>query len=105
MEIYMGWGFNDKPEGWVLIAEQDDSEGYDVDRTAIFTTPEGFVLATASGCSCWGGEWWIENFDTLDDIEVDLIRNNDRRYKPSLVGSVSVVDEAREFIGVKKVQN
>ena len=40
------------------IAEVDESEPYSVDRAEVWLQPDGsFVLATASGCSCWSGEW------------------------------------------------
>lgn len=86
---------SDFPKDWRQLAEVDESQPYEVDRTAIFSTSEGeFILATASGCSCWSGEWQIERFKTLEEIENAW--RTDREYGFSYRTAVTLLDEARK---------
>ena len=87
-------------KSWALLAEDDRSESYDVDITAIWQTPEGkFVLGTASGCSCWDGDYDLEEFDTLDTLAASIGPvGDDRRYNPSPATAVDIVAEARKAL-------
>jgi hypothetical protein len=51
-----------------LLVEHNKSEGYDVDESLLFQNKDGyFIWISASGCSCWDGEYdgWILNKDEL----------------------------------------
>lgn len=85
------------PKEWELLGELDESADYEVDITAIYRHNGEFILATASGCSCWDGDYGIERFKTLDDLEKSLM-NDDREYNPSFKGVEKIVAEAREKI-------
>lgn len=81
---------------WELLAEDDRSESYDVDITAIYRDGDKFLLATASGCSCWDGDYDVETFDSLDALAESIsITGDDRRYNPSPATAVDLVATAR----------
>jgi hypothetical protein len=98
-----GYGYSpNRPEGWTSLGHLDESADYEVDQTEIFWTEDGrFVLATASGCSCWDGEWNAETFDTLDALAKSISPVGDaRQYNPSASGGASLVAEARAKLDV-----
>lgn len=76
------------PDGWTLLASVDESEPYEIDQTQIFLMEDGrYVLATASGCSCWDGDWSAEPFDTLTALFASIgVTGDERRYNPSVLG-------------------
>lgn len=90
----MDW--NEEAEKLVELAFVDESEPYEVDQAGIFhdAATGDFVLLTASGCSCWGGECDAERFASLDALAASLV-TADRRYNPTLGGARTLVDEAR----------
>lgn len=76
----------------------DESEPYEVDEAHVLYYPsKTFALKTASGCSCWDGEYDYENFDTLEQMEESLF-TVDRRYSPTLVGARQLIAEARKAL-------
>ena len=86
----------DFSEDWTLLAELDESAGYEVDITRIYSGNGKIVLATASGCSCWGGEFDVEYFDTLDALEASVsVTGDDRRYQPSPRAAAELIPQAR----------
>lgn len=101
-EVYEDWsdgGFQgvEGSASWVIIADVDESGSYEVDQTRIYKTPNGFVLANASGCSCWSGEWYIEDFATLDDLYKSL-QWDDRAYNPSWKGALDLKEQAERYL-------
>jgi hypothetical protein len=85
------------PKGWVLLAELDESESYEVDVTEIYKAGDKFVLATATGCSCWNGEYDTEEFDTLDALGVSMVKD-DRQYNPSFRAAADLLARAKERV-------
>lgn len=79
------------------LASLDESADYEVDYTFVgFDKRTGkFVLVTASGCSCWDGDAYVELFDDLESMRKSLV-TTDRTYNPSLNGAKAVMDEAEE---------
>jgi hypothetical protein len=71
-----------------LMAFVDESEPYEVDQTAILTQDDKWILATASGCSCWDGEWSIERYDDRESLfrALGVGSDVDRMYNPSFAG-------------------
>lgn len=88
------------PKEWTLVAEIDESESYEVDITEIYYLDGKWILATATGCSCWSGEYDVETFDTLDALaeSIGVLSQDERRYNPSLRGANELIDKAREFV-------
>lgn len=80
----------------VELATLDESADYEVDITEVFYDPatKEFVLLTASGCSCWSGEYDEERFKSLDAVEASLLKE-ERQYNPSFVGAQGLIKEAR----------
>jgi hypothetical protein len=84
------------PKEWTLLAEIDESEAYEVDITEIYRHGDKFILATASGCSCWSGEYDVEEFTSLDALADAIgIEGPDRRYQPSLKAAADLIAQAR----------
>jgi len=84
------------PKDWRLLAALDESEPYEVDVTEIYQRPDGkLILATASGCSCWDGDYDTDEFDTLDALWLSAKFADNRRWNPSWRGSEELVREAR----------
>lgn len=71
-----------------LLAHVDESEAYEVDQTMIRQDGDEWILATASGCSCWDGEWAVERFDTLEALFGAIGRDSEveRMYNPTFAG-------------------
>ena len=88
--------FDDRRNELRELAFIDESADYEVDQTSICVDEEGtFYLLTASGCSCWSGEYEEERFDSLEALENALV-GGDRTYNPSLTGVQALLQEARE---------
>ena len=88
------FAYNKAPEGWTLLSAVDESEPYEVDMAEIWRTAEGrFALVTASGCSCWDGEYDSDEFDSLELLAVSLLRE-ERTYNPSLSGALTLLTDA-----------
>lgn len=87
------------PKDWRLLAEVDESRSYEVDVTEVYVRPDGkFILATATGCSCWSGEYDVEEFDTLDALAASILPEGpetERRYNPSFIGAKALMETAR----------
>ena len=62
------------PEGWENVAGTDNTvESYTTDQTEIHALPNGhFLLATASGCSCWDGDWYVVQYNSLEYLFKDI---------------------------------
>lgn len=89
---------------YIELAVLDESESYEVDITEIHYDPETkeFLLLTASGCSCWEGDYSEERFKSLKALGESMIKE-DRQYNPSFVGAKQLLIEAEEAF--KKYKN
>lgn len=87
--ILPGWG-KDVIDGAELVAEINENELYEVDQTRIYADKDGtFVLATASGCSCWDGKWYASRYDTVEELLTDIGPSGEADnggYNPSFKG-------------------
>lgn len=43
-----------------VVWENDLSESYDVDDHLLVQNADGFHYVRATGCSCWEGDYWLE---------------------------------------------
>lgn len=81
-----------------LIAAIDESEPYEVDMTEIYINDEDhtITLVTASGCSCWEGEYQTREFVTLEQLEKELRDPdiNKYHYNPSIAGLQTLLEQA-----------
>lgn len=91
----MYYDFDNRRNELRELAFIDESADWEVDQTSICVDEEGtFYLLTASGCSCWSGEYEEERFDSFEALEAALL-NEDRTYNPSLTGAQQLLKEAR----------
>lgn len=82
MESHILYSNDNDKSGWKLVGQIDNSYGCcDVDITELFTDLEGkFHLLTASGCSCWAGEYEEREFLSLDDFVAHMKSEETDRY-------------------------
>mgnify|MGYP001582717464 CR=1 FL=1 len=87
----------------IELALIDESADYEVDMTEVHYDPETeeLVLLTATGCSCWDGDYNEERFKDLDSLKQSLLQE-DRKYNPSFKGAEQLVKEAE--VEFKKIQ-
>ena len=85
---------------WKLIACIDESESYEVDISEIYlnTKTNKFILVTASGCSCWDGEYEEEEYSSLKKMAKYLLSRDDRgyAYNPSVKGAEDLIKMAED---------
>lgn len=84
----------DHPD-WTLLASIDESEPYEVDITEVWQTPTGYAIVTASGCSCWEGDYDVDERPTLDDVIAALTGEDQRRWNPSVRGAQELIGQLR----------
>ena len=84
------------PEDWEQIAFIDESADYEVDQTAIFKTKSGFALATATGCSCWDGDWEVSKFRKIERLfeAIGGVEETGHEYNPTFAGAKSLREQA-----------
>ena len=98
METSLSYTINREHPDWKPIAWVDESESYEVDITEIWKTSEGkFILATATGCSCWGGEYEVEEYASLDDVVSGILNREGYVYNPYLEGAKKLVEAAKAY--------
>lgn len=99
METALSYTIEREYSDWEPIAWVDESESYEVDITEIWKRPDGkFMLVTATGCSCWSGEYEVEEYDSLDDIVSGILTRDDKYvYNPSLEGAKRLVEAAKAY--------
>jgi len=86
------------PKDWKLVAAIDESYPYEVDVTEIYKDSQGkYQLVTASGCSCWSGEYNAEEYGSLEELfsAGSLV---ERKYNPSPKGLEELVKLAKENV-------
>ena len=80
------------------LASYDNSGGYEVDTGGIYLdekdSAKPFRLITASGCSCWDGDFTEDEFATLEDLEKSLNSDLPHRYNPSINTGKWLIEEA-----------
>ena len=87
------------PKDWTLVADIDESEPYEVDVTEIYEHEGRFILVTASGCSCWDGDYETQEFDSLEAIAnvlLDSVRDS-YTYNPSISGMKELMAQAQKW--------
>lgn len=80
------------------LASVDEADSYEVDEAHIYFDPATgkFALLTASGCSCWDGDFEEEQYDSIDDIEKALT-TREGTWNPTAEGAKQLIAEAREM--------
>jgi len=79
------------------LATVDEADRYEVDEAHVYRSKKTgkLLLVTASGCSCWNGDYNEETYDSLDELEYALV-HRERDYNPSLSGVDSLMAQARK---------
>lgn len=101
-----GWRDHGTPEralvdGATKLVERDWSRPYEVDQAEILQVADGtFLYATASGCSCWDGDWQFEQYATFKDL-ADGIRWYDRPYNVGWTRTDDMLAEAARKLDIQ----
>ena len=80
------------------LAEIDNSDGYDIDVSGIYTDGVKFYFISASGCSCWEGEYDEEIFDSFNALKKSLIADDISDYAPSLKNVKYLITTAESLL-------
>lgn len=88
-----------KRESLRELAFLDEADSYEVDETGIYTDEVKFYLLTASGCSCWDGDYDEAVFDDFESLKNFLLSEDLPRYNPSLNGAKELIAEAERNLG------
>jgi hypothetical protein len=73
---------------------------YEVDQTGLYYDPETkeFAIVSATGCSCWNGEAYIERCKTFEEVETALRTKDLLPLYLSLHGADELITEARKVL-------
>lgn len=88
----MSTNTNVEQDGWKLIAGSYEGGPYEIDDIEIYQTPDGYFLRTASGCSCWDGEYDEYTFPNLEQVAVWMF-GVDSQWHPSYKRSLELLKE------------
>ena len=71
--MYSPYFDQEEPEAEIvgMIAEQDDSEPYELYAAAVFKTKRGYLVVFVSGCSCWPDRGSTEQILCPRKVDVD----------------------------------
>lgn len=81
----------------IELAFIDDSDSYDIDENGIYTDGVKYYWLSASGCSCWDGDYDEEVFDSFEDLKSHLL-NSDSRYRPTILGAQALIEQAEKYL-------
>lgn len=89
--------YYDRKKELIYLGELDESEPYEVDYNFIGYDSKAnkFVWLTASGCSCWDGDYDEECYDKLTDL-FKALKPSEKDYRPTLKGAEAICGEAAE---------
>jgi hypothetical protein len=108
MKVEIGEFYTDSPyrsnpddptRGATMIADVNEADSYEVDEASVFAIDDGtFILRTASGCSCWDGEYYGTRYDSLDELFTDIgpKGQSDYSYNPTFAGAEELRRQATE---------
>ena len=95
--------YDDRCNELTELSSFDESQDYEVDIGGIYLDSDGkFILLTASGCSCWDGDYSEEIFESLEALELTLLTSDGDRWNPSLLGTHQLIQEARNSLAKLK---
>lgn len=82
-------------EKLVGLATYDEDRSYEIDQGGIYWDPVAgkYSWITASGCSCWDGQYDESQYDTLSNL-LKVEMGEDRRYSPGLLTLEAMAEEA-----------
>lgn len=86
--------YDDRRASLRELAFVDEADSYEVDEVGIYTDGGKFYILSASGCSCWDGDYDEEIFDDFESLKTFLLNEDMQRYNPSLNGAKALIAEA-----------
>ena len=87
--------YYDRTRALVELASYDESASYEVDMGGIYWDPSAkkYCFITASGCSCWDGQYEDNQYDKLSELLV-AEQVEQSTYAPSLSAMERMAEEA-----------
>ena len=87
--------YYDRVKELVELSSYDDSEAYEVDMGGMYwdESAQKYVYITASGCSCWDGDYSEGCYDSLSEL-LKTEKVDERAYRPSLATFERMAEEA-----------
>jgi hypothetical protein len=96
----------------IELAFYDDSESYSTDEGGIYLCPKTMklIFLSASGCSCWDGDYEEDSFDSLLDVEIALLKGGENgedlyKFHPSLARCKEMLEEAKKKLPASWVED
>lgn len=91
-------GWRQRTDELITLSYIDEDDDWGTDRAGIYrdSKTRQFSLITASGCSCWDGDYDEEKFDRWIDLEKYLLKAGDKSTHPSLMGAQQLLNEGWE---------
>ena len=97
--LYRTYWTGDK-ERVIPIAAIDESEYYETDITEVYfdTHSNEFLLISASGCSCWDGDYSETRYTDVESLEKALLDDGNKdQYNPTWKGANELLEQVREW--------
>ena len=87
--------YYDRTRVLVELASYDESASYEVDMGGIYWNPstKKYCFITASGCSCWDGQYEENQYDKLSELLV-AEQVEQTAYAPSFSAMERMAEEA-----------
>ena len=80
------------------LADIDESRDYEVDMSGIYTDGTKFYFITASGCSCWSGEYDETVYNSFEELKNAIAMDDTSDYAPSLNGVRYLITTAESVL-------
>ena len=112
MQKYLGKSYSlyeREKELKTLASIDQDEDGWGIDRYDISFDPttKKYSYITASGCSCWDGDYDESLFDSFNELIKVLDENAELEghYMPSVLGAQQLIAEAKDKKKELKLKN
>lgn len=88
--------YYERKQQLIELSSADDSDSYSIDENGIYYDPrtETFIWLSASGCSCWDGDYSETSYDSLDEA-LDSMLTYETRWHPATSETTSMIEEAK----------
>jgi hypothetical protein len=82
------------------LAYLDSSADYEVDYAGIYTDGKLFYYITASGCSCWDGDYDEKVFNDFESLRKFVLNEDMPQWNPSINGAKELIEESKRLLGI-----
>lgn len=98
------WHLYDRLKQLVILSSLDESPTYGIDESYICFDMDTkmYSYINASGCSCWDGSYYEDEYMSLDELIIDSLNpileqdEENRYFRPSYEGVMNLIKNAKE---------